>query len=510
MNNVIIIGGGVAGLMAALHLAERGVRPLLLEAHPTHIGGRLRDEPVVEIDHNGHHWRFTAEHGVHGIWSPYRNFTATLARHGILPALIPSREEGWLLGEGGRVRRASLGNAIRSSPFPAPFHYLHLFLRPRFLNILTPRDLLALPRVFGGLLVALAFDPLAEQTSLRRMSLAQLTAGWSPRISSFFAGLARNGLAAHPEDVPAAGFIAFLRFYTLLRRDAWGFSYLPGTGGALVAEPLANMACSRGAVIRLGARALRLARVEAGWRVSFEVSGTTEAAEAQQLVMALDAPAAQRLLAASPATAEGARALHFPIGVLTAIVRVWFAATPRPGPVSGICSGDFIVDNFFWLHQLQKEYRAWSEATGGSALEMHIYGPPELLAQPDAVLLARAVNDAGRAFPELRGHVIHSTLQRNPIPHTLFGVGEAGEHLGVETPWEALFACGDWVAHPTPALYLERATTTGIAAANAVLEQRGLHPWPLEPFPEPEWLVGKMQAGMRSLRRAVVSRSQKG
>ena len=30
--DAIIIGGGVAGLTAALHLAERGLKPLILEA----------------------------------------------------------------------------------------------------------------------------------------------------------------------------------------------------------------------------------------------------------------------------------------------------------------------------------------------------------------------------------------------------------------------------------------------------------------------------------------------
>jgi isorenieratene synthase len=186
------------------------------------------------------------------------------------------------------------------------------------------------------------------------------------------------------------------------------------------------------------------------------------------------------------------------------IVRVWFSAAPRPGPASGICSGDLAVDNFFWLHRLQPDYRTWSEVTGGSAIEMHIYGPPELLEQPDAVLIARAVSDAGRAFPELRGSMLKAALQRNTVPHTLFGVGEPGEHLAVETPWTGVFACGDWIAHPAPALYLERAATTGIAAANAVLAQQGRETWPIRPHPEPEWLAAQVQRVMRSIRRRIL------
>ena len=260
----LIIGGGIAGLMAAVHLAERGLKPVVLEADPERPGGQLKGGPTVEIEHQGQRWRFPGEHGVHGIWSPYTNFLATLTRHEIRPAFVPAREETWIFGRGKTVRKAAIGSAIRHSVVPAPFHYLHLFIRPRFLNILTLRDIASMFRVFGGLISAMAIDPIAEQKSLQGLSLADFTAGWSPTLASFFAGLIRSALAAHPKDVPASGFIAFLRFYTLLRRDAWAFSYLPGSGGDCVSEPLANTARRLGSEIWLGARVVRLERRREG------------------------------------------------------------------------------------------------------------------------------------------------------------------------------------------------------------------------------------------------------
>jgi len=493
----------VAGLVAATHLAARGLGVLLLEADPAFVGGRLKGGLPVTFEHHGRTWSFDAEHGVHGIWAPYVNLQATLVRFHVPLVLRPSEEEGWIFGRGARVRRAAIGSAIRRSPLPAPFHYLHLFTRPRFLNILTPAELLALPRVLATLFVALAIDPLAEQRPLKNVSLADLTRGWSPIVRSFFAALARSGLGAHPEAVPADGFIAFLRFYTLMRRDAWGFGYLEGTGGAQIAEPLAQAAQKNGCEIRLGARAVRLERPAEQWRVVYEQAGSSAIADAEQLVLALDAPAAERLLHASLPTAHEADRMRFPQGTPTAIFRLWFATQPQRGPVSGITGGDFVVDNFFWLHRMQPDYAAWAAVSGGSALEMHIYGPPETLEQPDAVLLARAITDAGRAFPELRGHLHHAVIQRNPATHTILALGEPGEHLAVATPWPGVYACGDWVYHPAPALFLERAATTGIAAANAALLDAGREPWPLLPHPAPEWLAGKVAGGMGRLRRAV-------
>jgi isorenieratene synthase len=124
---------------------------------------------------------------------------------------------------------------------------------------------------------------------------------------------------------------------------------------------------------------------------------------------------------------------------------------------------------------------------------------------PDAILLMRTVADVESAFPELRGHRLHYTIRRNDPVHTLFGLGPADRHLGIETPWEGLFCCGDWVRHPSPTFFMERACVTGIEAANAVLRSRGLPDWPLLAYAPPEPLAGGiewlMQKGRRMLRK---------
>ncbi len=500
---VIVVGGGLAGLTAALHLAERGLRPLVLEADPEHLGGRLKATPNVTLEHQGQTWTFAGEHGVHAIWSPYRNLQALWVRHGIRPVLVPAQEETWILGNGRRVRRAPIGSAIRGSWIPAPLHYLGLFARPRFWAMLTPHDALALLPVFATLMSALSIDPLAEDQPLHGLSLADVCRGWSPHLTALFTGLARNALPANPEHVPASSFFAFLRFYTLRRRDAWVFSYLPRASPRAMIDPLAAQLAAHGGEVRLGAEVTRIARHGDGWRVQGEGLDLTGDA----LILAVDAPSAEKLLCASPDTAEIAAGLRLPSGWATAVVRFWFGGQPtRRGAEAGMFSGDFVLDNFFWLHRIYDDAIRWGRATGGSALEAHIYGPPELLEIPDAALLARARVDVLRAWPELRERVLHQTLTRHPATHTLLRAGRPEEHLGVETPWAGLHCCGDWVRDSTPAMFMERACVTGIRAANAVLRARDLAPWPLLDHYRPELLAWAVELAMQRVRRALRAR----
>jgi isorenieratene synthase len=497
---VLIIGGGMAGLSAGLHLAERGILPTIIEADPNFIGGRAAGGDSIDI--NG--WKFRSEHGIHGIWSPYRNLQAMLARNRIRPVFVSADEETWIYKNRQRVRRSAVGSVIRHSWFPAPFHYLALFFSPRFLSMLNISDWLSLPFVWYGLLFGLGIDPLREEQPMESLWLSDITKHWAAAVRAFITGLARNGLAAKPTEVQLAGFIAFLRFYTLLRRDTWAFSYMPADGGTSMAEPIAKKIREFGGDIRLGIQAVNLAQDNDQWHVNcdpLEAGQSSLIFQADQVVLAVDSSSAEKLLSANPKMAAVANSLYWPRGMETAVIRIWFDCMPKPGAEAGIFTGDFILHNFFWVSRLQDQYVRWSKATGGSTIEVHIYGPPEILVQPDSVLIAQAIKDIQDAFPELRGHRMHQTMQRNKSTHTLFSIGPAKQHLGTITPWPNLFCCGDWIRHSSPAFFLERACVTGIEAANNILISRNLEPWKLLEYPKPEPIAGFIEKIFRKGRR---------
>jgi len=493
--DVMIIGGGVAGLSAALHLAESGLHPLVLEADQKFLGGRLAGGETIEIGDI----KFRLEHGMHGIWSPYRNFQAMLARHNLRPVLVPAIEEEWIFRHGRTISKAPVGSAIRNSWIPAPFHYLNLFFHPRFLAMLDLRDWLSLPLVWSGLIMAVGVDPFGENQPLEGWHLGDVTRRWPPALKGFFLGLARNGLSAHPDEVPISGFIGFLRFYTILRRDAWLFSYLPDDGGTSICEPLGKRIQQLGGVIRLGARVTNLSHNGKGFQVSWHSSSGGKSAWAQQVILATDAKNANKILLES--FGEEADNHFFPRALSNVVIRLWFDKIPHREAEAGIFSGDFIVHNYFWLDLINNSFRHWGKEKGGSVIEAHIYGPPEVLEQPEAVLLAQAIVDVQHAWPELRGNLIGQHLQINPETHTLPAVGPVERHLGTVTPWDGLFCAGDWVRHPSQAFFLERACVTGIEAANAVLTSRGLQSWLMIDCLPPEPFVGWIEKLMRRGRK---------
>ncbi len=500
---VVIIGAGVAGLTAAIQLAERGIEPLVLEADSQWAGGRLAGGVPTTFQYKGHIWSFNGEHGIHALWGGYDNLRAML-KHFLHLELRESVGEVWINRWRKEVRVIEAGRSIRWSWVPAPFHYLQLLLNPRFWNTINLLDFLSFPGFLFSLLWTVGFDPIQEGAALDGLTMKEFFRGWTPNLRATFTGLGVNLLAAPAEDISLTAFIAAIRFYTMLRRDSWQPEYFPGSTHQTVIQPMVDRIEQMGGKVVLGAAAQCLQRIDGGWRVQVEdvQRRGRRSLLAKQVVLAVDAPAAQRLLCASPDTAEAASRIRFPGTVRNATVRLWYGCAPRDGSPGGMFTGDFLPDNFFWLHRLYDDFREWHEVTGGSVIEAHLYARDNVLEQPDKVLLIRVIDEVQRAFPELRGHFVHGDIRRNSRVHTAFRV-PTKDSLHVETPWPGIVACGDWIGYPSPAFWMERACVTGIAAANAVLAAKGLEPFRIIPPREPEGLARALGVVVRVFRRTV-------
>lgn len=494
---VIVIGAGLAGLAAAVHLAERGMEPLVLEADRIWSGGRLAGGEDESFMYQGKEWIFTPEHGVHALWGGYVNMRAMIEQF-TATQLQPSAGEEWINRWGREVRRMEAGNAIRSRWIPAPFHYLQLLFSPQIWAAITPLDFLSLPGVLTSILLTVGVDPLREKRPWDGLLLKDFFNLWTPNLRTTFEGLATNLLAAPKDQISLAGFIAALRFYTMLRRDSWQMHYFHANAQSSVIQPLQKRLEESGGAIYNGVTALGLERSDNGWRIRVEDSrrGGYGTFHADHVILATDPEAAKRILHASPDTQPQAETIFFPEGVGNATVRLWFASAPHTAIPGGMMTGDFAPDNFFWLHLLYDDHRQWHAETGGSTIELHYYDET-VYNQPDRNLIITSVTEIQRAFPEVSGDFIHATVRRNSKVHPRFRI-PTDEMLHVRTPWQQVYACGDWIGYDTPALWMERSTVTGIAAANEVLKAHGKEPFAILTPPAPEITVRVLGAIVRA------------
>lgn len=479
--DVTIVGAGVSGLTAAYYLSRSGLHVRLIDSSPL-PGGRLSAGQSVSFNHDGMMHSFPIEHAVHGIWSPYSNFLRLLSS--IAPALMlrPAIEEAWIRSRGTEITQTRAGSAIRNSLLPAPFHFLQLFLIPQFWTMLGLSDLLRLPWVLYGLFYALAVDPFRENSRTLNATLMDLIRNWGRAIQSFMVGLSRNGLSGNPNEIPLSGFLAFLRFYTLRNRKDWQFSYLPDPSGKALIAPWVEKLERCNTQILLNCSVDNLIRFGNKWRLT----SPTEEVDSVHVILATDAYSTERLLANSGLSIPNQPSTVWPQTFAPIVVRIWFDNAPKSRFESGILTGDFILDNFFWLDEIYDSYADWAEKTGGAVIESHIYGPQEVIEREDAWILSMAQSEITLIHPELRGHRVHFTIDRSPNSHTLFSIGPAGNRPEIASGLPDLYLAGDWVSHKHPSLYLERATVSGIMAANEVLLKFGKAPIPVLPPPAPE------------------------
>jgi isorenieratene synthase len=512
----VIVGGGIAGMCAAVSLADRGLRPLLLERDGYSFGGRVAARPPTAFEHAGHHYRFSLEHGMHGWWRQYRNFLALLDRQGLSDQLIDAYDQTLMFDDGVEVYRTNVGRETQITPVFEPIHHAQLLRKQNIRRLISLREVPQLATLALRVLEAIRFDPYdsAHLHHYDQLSVADFTAGMPRFFQAFLRSLTRSGFFSDPPKVSLWAFLLSLQLYVFLRKDSQCFSFARGPIMERLFAPLLRKIEAAGGELERGVEVTAIERrPEGGFWVEWSrtagaeppsdattLKGSTGRLAAPELILAVDVSAAKRLVATSPCLAPILGRLESFAGRPSTNIRLWWSRGPdnRWGE-SGVFGGKSTADNYFWLHRFQDEFAAWHQATGGGVSESHIYAPLSLHDLTDDELLDRVERDMARAFPEIAGSAVHRTIVRNRASHINFPVGCATAFPKVETALEELALCGDWIDGGIPVLYMERACQTGIAAANVMLRRRGREPWPiLQPVPPPPH-IRALQAGLRAL-----------
>ena len=487
--HVVVVGGGIAGISAAVGLAERGVRVTLIEAESS-LGGRVRswpvDVPTPGADASGApDDRATMSRGFHAFFRQYYNLRALLRRvDPSLECLRPVADYPLRHADGTQDSFTQ----IATRP---PLNFLSFVARsPSFgLRDLTrvdadrALDLLdvdfpATYSRYDGVSAADALDALRFPERMRSLALEVFA-------RSFF---------ADPRDFSAGELVAMFHMYFLGSGEGLLFDVSRDDFDTTMWRPLRSYLEGLGAHAVTGCRVESIERDGEGFRVSAgaAAAGADDASRgridfaidrddahgslrADAVVIATSRDVLQRLVDGTDLGDEAWRA-----SVLTGemaprfiVQRLWFDRPVAAGSAPFVGTAAYgHLDNVSLVHDLEDGAAQWAERCGGSVVELHAYAVPDDVT--DDEVLADLRHELERLHPELTGcePVHEEVLVEADCP--LAGTDEWAARPGVVTPQPKLVLAGDGVRCELPVALMERAATTGFQAANALLRHWGL------------------------------------
>ncbi len=472
----VVVGGGIAGVSAAVVLAERGVRVTVLEA-ADHLGGRLGAWPERLPDGSEQN----VEHGFHAFFRHYYTWRSILRRadpdlaflspvpkYPVISATWPAED-------------------LSGLPAAPPLNLLTLALRSKSL---TRRELVKADPDAGRALLAYdrattvaELDDVDAATFLDRLGMSERTR------SMLFEAFARS-FFCNQGELSAAELVAMFHFYFLGNPEGIGFDVTNTDHATAIWHPLRDYLEKRGSRVRTGTRVTGIEPDGQGWRIS--ASGADDLS-ARHVVLALDPGALRSLIADSSAAAAAAPLLAHKCDALRvappfAVSRLWFDrdVAPERAAFSAV-SGQPNLDSIAVYSRLEEPSAQWARATGGSVVELHSYSCR--LDGADAA--ARAMRDElGALWPEtLQAEVVHSH-DRLEATAPAFPPGSAGTRPAVRTDARGLRLAGDFVELPYLAGLMERSAMSGVLAANDVLAELGAAAEPVMGVPQRGLLAG--------------------
>ncbi|MGK7931039.1 MAG: FAD-dependent oxidoreductase [Microcystaceae cyanobacterium] len=137
-------------------------------------------------------------------------------------------------------------------------------------------------------------------------------------------------------------------------------------------------------------------------------------------------------------------------------------------------SGYALTDSITLYHRIQEQFIEWSNRTGGSVIELHAYCYKEKEFPTQEALLTTFEKELYEVVPELsNAKVLHRELvnQKNFSGYPPNSYQNRPETV---SKIDNLFFAGDWVKMPFPCGLMERAVSSGLLAANEILQQENL------------------------------------
>ena len=271
--HVAVVGGGLAGITAALQLADAGCRVTLLEAKPR-LGG---------LTHSFRHGDLDVDNGQHVFMRCCTSYLALLQRLGMSEHVTVQPRLDVPVVRAGDLRTARL----RRDRMPAP---LHLARSLRGYSVLSPADR---ARAVRGALAMRSVDRDDPRTDDRSLGDWLRTHGQTDAVVEALwelVGVATMNARADASSLAIAATVFQIGLLTESGAADIGWSLVPLQ--QLHGDAATRALINAGADVRTHARVSSLTATADGWTV--DASG--ERIDADAVVVAADPPQMERLL----------------------------------------------------------------------------------------------------------------------------------------------------------------------------------------------------------------------
>jgi isorenieratene synthase len=205
---------------------------------------------------------------------------------------------------------------------------------------------------------------------------------------------------------------------------------------------------------------------------------TSDKLQADYYVIATDVPGAKHLF--SLMTGEVDPAMKAQIESLAvadpfAVARFWFDRDFEWQHSNfASLSGYQLTDSITLYHRIQEQFIDWAKRTGGSVVELHAYCYKENEFPTQEALLSTFERELYEIVPALtQATVLHRELV-NQKNFSGYPPNSYRDRPQTSTNVSNLVLAGDWVKMPFPCGLMERAVSSGLLAANTILQQEGL------------------------------------
>lgn len=459
-----VVGSGLAGIGAASVLAERGFQVTIIEKNK-YPGGKTGAWRHTFDDG----YTVTIDHGFHAFFYHYYNVWHFLEKLGLKRVMAPIGE--YLVMNKQKDKLSFKGIAktpglnILSLGRHGFYNFGDILRRPRSMEMAA----------FLNYNEDKTFKKYDGQSFAEFTKRLQLPANLRLVFNSF-----SRAFFAEPEQMSMAELIKSFHFFYLSHDWGIDYDYFKGNYYDCLLKPAKDYLEKLGVEFVLNEKVERLEKVERQIHIAEK--------KFDYVVVAADVKGTKTIAQNSPWIKTGYPEYYNRLISLQhangyAVYKLWIEGRITENiPVFVITDRQKVMDAVTIFDAFDEEAKKWAGEKNGTVLELHCYSvTPDFYDRKK--ISEQFLKELYHYFPSLKGkQIVYEYLQLDNN-FSSFQMNQHNTRPVYQSPIPNVKFAGDWVRLPIPAMLMEAAFSSGLFAANEILENEKLQPEPIFSVP---------------------------